>query len=385
MTDENLPDHSPLGASSAERWMNCPGSVKLIRSLNIAEETEEPEYRKEGSCAHEAAAYCIRGNETEPWEIVGDEFLGMEVTAEMADAFGVFVALARELEHTPGWEKTYIEAHLNDPDNKWLYGTIDFGIVHPGVLSILDYKHGQGIVVETKGNPQMLYYAYLILLLHPDIRKVRMRIVQPRVPFPDQEWWEVSAEYVMEWAQKELLPAMARTETDTTLSPGDHCRFCPAKLACPALAKQYATVTKDDPKYINGMCDDDLMARYPLIATAKMYIKALEDETLRRLMTGGLVDNKTVKLVNKKANRVWKPEAFDVLKSRFGDAVMSEPEFKSPAEVEKIDATAKKMVHEYAYTPQTGYTVAPIDDRRPGVKPQTATTALSETLANIEN
>ena len=33
--------HSPLGASGAERWMNCPGSVNLIKSMVLPESDEE--------------------------------------------------------------------------------------------------------------------------------------------------------------------------------------------------------------------------------------------------------------------------------------------------------------------------------------------------------
>lgn len=35
MSTEQRPAHSPLGASSAERWMNCPGSVALLKDLKM--------------------------------------------------------------------------------------------------------------------------------------------------------------------------------------------------------------------------------------------------------------------------------------------------------------------------------------------------------------
>ncbi|MBO8865195.1 DUF2800 domain-containing protein, partial [Staphylococcus aureus] len=31
----NKPLHSPLGASSADRWIHCPGSVALIKALDL--------------------------------------------------------------------------------------------------------------------------------------------------------------------------------------------------------------------------------------------------------------------------------------------------------------------------------------------------------------
>src|ERR1700737_4068962 len=47
---QTLPEHSPLGASSAERWMNCSGSVALIAALKTggAPEEAEPDYRTDG-------------------------------------------------------------------------------------------------------------------------------------------------------------------------------------------------------------------------------------------------------------------------------------------------------------------------------------------------
>ena len=64
--------HSPLGASSAERWMNCPGSVALIQALKL-EGTDDPEYRKMGTAAHAAAAH-ITLNDMDAWEVVGQKF-----------------------------------------------------------------------------------------------------------------------------------------------------------------------------------------------------------------------------------------------------------------------------------------------------------------------
>jgi len=56
-----LPKHSALGASSAERWMNCSGSVALIHALKSGEGYVEhnPNYRRDGVEAHALAAHCL--------------------------------------------------------------------------------------------------------------------------------------------------------------------------------------------------------------------------------------------------------------------------------------------------------------------------------------
>ena len=86
---ETLPVHSPLGASSAERWMNCPGSVTLLQHLGL-DESEEPDYRREGIAMHEAAAHCLREG-LDAWEIVNQTFYETLMTPELADPIQVYL------------------------------------------------------------------------------------------------------------------------------------------------------------------------------------------------------------------------------------------------------------------------------------------------------
>ena len=376
---ENLPTHSPLGASSAERWMACPGSVTLIKQFALPE-TDEPDYRREGTAAHEAVAHCLRDN-VDAWEVVGSQFYGTEVTVEMADAVQVYLDTVRPLmiEHAT----VLVEHRISSPDHPMFYGTVDCATIADSLLTVSDFKYGMGVQVDVEWNPQIMYYAYGILMEHPDVRRVVLRIVQPRLIGREPvQRWECGAEDIAEWAQKKLIPAMEATAIDDTLTPGDHCRFCPAKLACPVLKgifKASVIYSKTD---LRTLTDTEIVLEYPMLSVAKMYIKAVEEETLRRLAGGGLKDNGVLKLVNKKANRVWKAEAPALFMERFGAKAMNPAELKSPAEMEKIDGTAKKLVHEYAYTPQSGYTVALIEDKRPGVIIQTATEAFSGALDN---
>ncbi len=390
MTNETKPVHSSRGASGMERWANCPGSVNLIKSITPIADAADPEYRVDGTAAHAALAFCLEAG-SDAWEVVGEKFgePAVEVTSDMADAIQVFIDEVRPL--AEGAEKVYVETHMNNPDNDWEFGTIDFGAIKDGTAFIRDYKHGMGSVVETKGNFQLLYYAHLLLLLHPDVRRINMRIRQPRVPYRNDDAWEISAEELAEWAEKVLFPAAKRCETDDTLSPGEHCRFCEAKnsLACPALKDAFKQLTDDhkqgleDKATVEQYMDASLLADWKLTSPMRMHIKAIEAEVMRRLMAGKMRDNGVVKLVNKKADRVWKPEAPELFKTRFGQKAMSVPELLSPAQMEKIDAAAKKMVHEYAYTPQVGYTVADADDKRPGVTVQSVTEAFEKTVDSL--
>src|SRR5665213_370914 len=143
---ETLPAHSPLGASSAERWMNCPGSVALNKSIVKLPEPADPEYRKDGTAAHEAIAYCLGGSGCEAWEVIGHTFGEVEVTDEMAQAIQVFITAANTL--AEGADYTFVEEKISSPENKMFYGTVDFAAIKEGTLYILDFKYGAGIVVD---------------------------------------------------------------------------------------------------------------------------------------------------------------------------------------------------------------------------------------------
>jgi len=374
MSTEIRPAHSPLGASSAERWMNCPGSVALLKELKFPE-SDEPDYRTLGTAAHAVACECLQKG-LDAWELMGETNGKHETDSEMVDAVQMYLDECRSL-ITPQ-STVYTEFRIDAPDfHPQFFGTTDFGCVTGAVLRIRDYKHGEGIAVDVEWNPQIMYYAYGLLRHHPEVDMVDLGIVQPRGFHPDGpiRTWQVSADAIRTWAIDNLKPAMDRVEMDHDLDAGPWCRFCPAKLVCPLMTSLFGAAATADPGVVVNLNDQSLGRSYQYTAAVKFYLKALEDETFRRLNAGSM-KGCGVKLVMKKANRVWKDEAMGALSVAVPvDDLYTKPEMKSPAEVEKIGAEAKKLVREWAYTPQTGLTVALETDKRATVKVQTSTEA----------
>jgi hypothetical protein len=378
--------------------MNCPGSVSLIKELNLPE-TDEPEYRGLGIAAHEAGAHCLK-NGLDAWEVIGQKFHTFEVDTNMANAIQVYIDTVRPVMEKPG-AVSYIEHGLAysqedynvreiiDPRadgilKKYFYGTGDACVVRPddSYMDVIDYKHGEGIIVEAENNPQLLYYAFGFLLLHPGIETVRIRIVQPRTFDEPVKTWIVKADFIKQWVKDRLVPAMQLTEMDgAELDAGSWCRFCPAKLICPMMASLFGAVCKSNPKEIVPLTDASLGHSYQYREAVKFYLKAMEDEVFRRLNAGGAVPG--TKLVPKKANRVFKPEAPAIFKAKFGDDAMTPVELKSPAEMAKLGAEASELVKEYAYTPQTGLTVALDTDKRVAVKVETTQQAFGAAVNNL--
>lgn len=385
MSTEIRPAHSPLGASGAERWMNCPGSVALLNEL-VLPTTDEPEYRTEGTAAHDAGHKCLVEG-LDAWEVIGETFgkVPMVFTAAMSAAVQVWLDEARRDVHDGC--KVYNEFKIDAPEfHKDFYGTLDRGVVDGTLMRVKDYKHGEGVVVEVERNPQIMYYAYGLLRHHPEVERVELTIVQPRAFHADGpiRSWECSADYIREWAETELIGAMHRTEMDNDLDAGKWCRFCPAKLVCPLMTSLFGAAMTANPAEIVQLSDRSLGRSYQYLSAVEQYIKAMKEEAFRRLQTGAMEsDEHGIKLVNKKAHRVWKPEARAVLASKFEDKAFTRPELKSPAEMEKISPEAKALVKEYAFTPDTGLTVALTSDQRVGVVLKKPSEAFADAIANL--
>lgn len=350
------PAHSPLGASGAERWMACPGSVALL-GLVGEDISDEPDYRREGIAMHEGAAHALE-NDLDAWELVGMEFNATPMTPDLCDPLQIYLDHCRSL----GGER-YVEYPISSPVHPQFYGTLDFGSLSE-TIEIVDLKCGQGIMVEIEDNPQVKYYAFGLIdglerhrgkQLWDNDTVVELTICQPRGFHSDGpvRRWETSVGELKAWVHDQLVPAMHATEFDQSLQVGEWCRFCPAKLVCPMLTSLFQAACLANPAHIPDMNDEAVGRNFTLAAGVKHYLKALELEAYNRAMRGRTIPGG--KLVHKKANRVWKEGAVALAKERFGADAWNEPDFKTPAQMEKVPA-AKEWVKEFAFTPTSGLT-----------------------------
>lgn len=386
--EQSRPAHSPLGASSAERWMNCPGSIALLKALTLPE-TDEPDWTREGIAMHEAAAHCLE-QKLDTWEITGQTFHDTVVDEEMAQQIQVYLDTVRNASRDA--LSTYIEFPISSPVHPDFYGTLDFGALFVDRVEITDLKGGMGIIVEPEGNPQFSYYAWgLIEPLEqqrgsqlPDEFPVVLRVVQPRAfhILGAVREWRTTVGALRAWVHDTLVPAMYNAEIDGSLDAGPWCRFCPAKLVCPLLTSLFRAAATYNPREIVNMNDESLGRSYQYRQAVQFYLKAQDEETYRRLNAGRMVPG--TKLVPKKANRVWTSDAEKEAKAKFGEDAFTKPAMKSPAELERLDPKAKEFVHEHSYTPNTGLTVALEHDPRPAVKVQSTEEAFGAAIKGLE-
>lgn len=359
--------------------MVCPGSVELVRELNLPE-SDEAEWQAEGIAAHALAAFCLEYNR-EPWESLGETLGGttVAINEEMVHAVDTYLSVCRPFMLDKARYRCHVEQRIQLPGHDDGFGTLDFSaydlVEHR--LHLFDLKYGVGVFVEVEGNSQINYYAAGELQHYPECREVILGIVQPRIVYAAPiRTYTASPESILQWMDDVLIPAMHRTAIDLSLWPGEHCRFCPAKIGCPTLSGMFAAAATADVGHVIHLTDAQLAREWNLVVAVKKYISTIETEAFKRLSRGTLIDG--LKLVHKKANRVFKPEAETVLLARLGDVIYSKPELQSPATIEKISAEAGELVKEWAFTPESDLTVAASSDKRPAIKAPT----LAETFAH---
>lgn len=239
--------HALCSASSAERWLECPGSVAL--SMTVPEPPTSP-YALEGTKAHELSEKIlfewVKDNYT-----LSDAFLTRlrsEEDPEMLDYVLEYVYAC--VEATMRFDATptiRIEQRLTFDANMNMFGTADF--IATGLMDgrntgiIVDLKYGKGKKVKTENNPQLAYYAVALRSCSKKkLERVIVQIVQPRIKGASTSV-EFSKEDLDTWGLKLTLGAeqalwMAGRAKPPVYKEGSWCWFCPGKQVCPEIAKR---------------------------------------------------------------------------------------------------------------------------------------------------
>jgi len=370
--------HSRLGASSAERWMTCPGSV--LMSDGIPDRPNE--YAMEGTAAHTLAEACLNsGTDTSTWlgeEVaVGDRTF--PVNADMAEAVQVYLDAVRgDLTSETRLEvETTFNLHQIYPG---LFGTNDACVYDPDtkVLRVYDYKHGYRVVNVVR-NPQLMYYALGAALAHTHmpLREVELVIVQPRCPHPDGpvRRWSTAPADLIDWSA-DLFAAAKRTEPlDAPIVYGEHCEYCPAGHSCPERREKSLAVVgmdgdKPAPPEPSDLSPEDLGDLLTRIRLVDSWMKRVRDYAYSRAIDGDAPVG--WKIVEKRPTRRWidNEKAVDQLHELgLEDGDIFEQKLLSPAKADKLLGKQKKAISDFVVKESSGTTLAQESDRRPAVIP----------------
>lgn len=241
--------HALLGASGADRWINCPPSAR--QGEHMAEKSSE--YAKAGTVAHELSELHLR-RRLLPCNAKQREELEAQIktyqtnhyyNVEMERAVNDYIAFVEkrfiEIKSHSGDVRIQLEERLDYTE--WVpegFGTGDVVLVADGVMEIIDLKYGKGVPVRAEGNTQLRLYALGAWGEHNwlySIDEVHMTIVQPRLD--NISTATLSIDELLEWAENIVKPAAALAYAGKgEYQPGSHCRWCKIKGNCRARADE---------------------------------------------------------------------------------------------------------------------------------------------------
>lgn len=282
--------HSRLGPSSAERWLNCPGSVLLTQGM------DDPGswFAAEGSAGHTVAEWARRQNRPahhfigRTLKVDEHEFV---VDDEMADGVDTFVSAVELIPGVPLYEArvTY---------ERWVpggFGTMDDGRIDGKVATVSDFKYGKGVQVYATDNPQLKMYAAGLIhdygWLWPEIETLDLRIYQPRLHHEDR--FEIKKAALVDWMEYEVKPIAERAMLPgAPLKAGNWCQFCPAKRTCKVRADFVLKTVSgsfgdlDAPQNLAVLTNDEIAAILPHLDNVKKWCGDVKAHALSQLAKG---------------------------------------------------------------------------------------------------
>lgn len=382
--------HSQLGPSSAERWMNCAGSVSAIAALEA--ESKSSVHAAEGTVAHGFCELFVTGKITlkdlmsRVGEIVECDGFGIEITDEMVEAVIEFADTVRAdiaefVKHGPAPKVvTGAEVKVSAKGiDRALYGTADFVLYLEGhALKVYDFKYGKGVSVEAEKNKQMSIYALAAIdtfQLTNLPNGVELVIVQPRAGGVKR--WQTSSAYISYEFGDEVKRSIAATRAENPMfKAGKWCRWC---AAAPTCELAYAETQKRAQLDFAIAPKADVVLPDIRTVPIESLVRALEHEDyvnawfeavrghLKGLLEAGL-PVPGLKLVEGKTNRKWVDEAkvVDEFAPLFGEDALFEKKLLSPAKLEKI--VGKGNVEHLTFKPEGSKSIAREDDPRPAAK-----------------
>jgi hypothetical protein len=358
-------DHSNVvGGSTAKRVINCPASVKLVQKMPPKPSSEHAD---RGTLLHNVIAELLEFDKP-PEQCIGAQYKDQVLTQELIDE-KIIPALAALDEIDPDKTMEYmVETRVAFGDFlPSVFGSTDL-LGRKGKRAIvLDWKFGDGVLVDAVENPQLLFYAAAAMRtpaaqwIFEGAEEIECIIVQP----PAIRRWVTTPARIKEFEQELLYAVRLSSWPEPPMQEGDHCRWCAAKPICPRMTGAVERALKA--KLIE-MPAQQIAAQLRQADMVESYITDLRALAFEMLQNG--VDVPGYKLVAKQSRRQWvdkaKIEAWaDV--NGIEDAY-EPPTIKSPAQLEKVLKKAKiEFPADMVVSVSSGDTLAADADPRPAV------------------
>jgi hypothetical protein len=351
--------HTDLSPSNASRWMNCPGSVALCKTVP---KPPQSAYASEGEAAHELLERCLKDPKVNPFDFVGGTAAnGYEWNEEMADAVSFSLTIIRG-ELQKGGE--LLTEQKVDVIPGLIGGTLDAAVIREmDTIVVYDFKYGKGVLVSAVDNQQLLMYL-MPLVKKYDALKMKLVILQPRTE-NQVSMWECNQEYLDTFIAEVSRKIALAQEKDALISSGDWCKFCAAKIVCPAfrtdmntaLALPGSAIIFPDVKGLSPKTVKNVLDYKDRIED---WMDAVAGYAQEFIEAGGAIEG--YELGKKRANRKWinEEEALKVLADLGEKAFVVK--ILSPAQMEKV--AGKDRVAPLVETPDNGMTLKKIGEKK---------------------
>ena len=359
-------EHAVLSASSANRWLHCPPSVRLSEGYM----DKASVFAMEGTSAHELCEYKLRsalGMEAEnPTENL--DFYNTEME-ECAEGYATYIlGLVEKANETCSDPVVMVEQRVDFsryvPEG---FGTADCIIIADETLNIVDYKHGKGVEVSAEDNPQMKLYALGALELFDclyDISKVQMTIFQPRLS--NVSVFVMDKADLLNWANDELTAkAELAFEGKGELCCGEWCKFCKAKSNCKERARVNMEMAQYEFRKSSLLTDEEVVKILSRIDELTSWASDVKNFALEQAVRGKQWPG--WKVVEGRSNRKYTDEGAvaQVVKNAgynpYDEKIMGITNMTKMLGKEKFN----ELLGDFVERPQGKPTLVPEDDNRP--------------------
>ena len=381
--------HYPFGGSTIHRTFGCPGWRHLTDKLPHNDRGSDA--ARLGTALHAAMEnYLTDGSKAH----AGDTLEGVTLTPEhIIEKFKPAVKALDELMDMYQIGDYIPEHRANISDDTG--GSMDLVATGPNHTVVLDFKFGDGYLVDAEHNKQLLFYAAMAAMddetadmFNDDSKKLVLIILQP-TPRAEHVYtiWEtdmVTLDNFIDEMHRALELARKQNDDNLITAAGSWCTFCPAMAICPTktgIVQQAQRIDTTNPELIPILNEAMNMADQ-----METWIKAVRKLAYEQAQEG--VSFEDYKLVDKRATRKWlDADGIKSVVSKTSKLKVAEcyPQvLLSPAQMEKhckqIGVDFKKF-EGYISSVSTGTTLAKSTDKRPEALPVKALAALADRLA----
>ena len=356
---------SIVGGSTAKRVLHCPGSVQLSLSAPPKGSSRDAD---KGSLLHNVIAAHLESGEPLA-SFIGTSYGGVTLTEDMIDD-KLMPALAALDEVDPAKQMQFVvERRVTFNDYlPGVFGSCDLLGRMGDRAVVLDWKFGDGVMVDVEENEQLMFYAAAgmrteeLAWVFDGATEIECVIVQP----PYIKRWVTTPARIKLFEAQLKLAVRDSAKQDAPMASGEWCRWCPAKPTCPVVTGEVQRALRAAVKQLDAQAIGEWLTKADLLED---WIKEIREQALTMLNEGANVPGH--KLVAKRSTRKWADEnkAADALKALGHDeSELYEHNLKSPAQVEKLLKKQKQTLPDnLVVAVSSGNTLAPEGDPRPPV------------------